>query len=431
MKSYLILFLIGFSYCLAWSQDENSAPSSDSEKKSFREKLPFETQGFLDTRHGFRLQEDAAQSKDLILSETRFQLQLEYWKEWAEFKIKTDFIYDSWQDEFLVRLREANVLLTPSEWFDLKIGRQILTWGKGDMLFINDLFPKDWQAFFIGRDLEYLKGVNDAAKLTIYFPWFEFNAIYVPQFDNDIFPDGNRLSFFDGFQGVFIGDDNKIQTDIPDDWFSDSEFHWRARKNIKGFDLALYGYYGYWKSPAGLDVFKGNYIFPRMYAHGASFEGNKFKGIFSIEVGHYYSKDDKKGDDFTINNSRFNFLIGHAMDFKKDFKIAFQYYAEIMMQYDALKDNFPTGATPPKQIHDMVTLRLTKLLNKQRLNLSLFSYYSISDNDGYLRPSISYKLNDNWKIETGGNLFFGENTNTFWSQFQNNNNVFAAIRRSF
>ncbi len=431
MNKYFLFLSLFLLPVFAFSQTDNE-PSDPPEKKSFREKLPFEIQGFLDSRHGVRLQQDSAQSKDFILSETRLQFQIEYWKEWAEFKLKTDFVYDSWQNKFLVNVREGSIFLTPSDWFDLKIGRQILTWGKGDMLFINDLFPKDWQAFFIGRDLEYLKGTSDAAKLTIYFPWFELNAIFVPKFNPDIFPDGDRLSFYDGFQGIFRGDNNKIQTDIPDDWFSNSEFHWRARKNVKGFDLSLYGYYGYWKSPAGLNLQNGNYIFPKMYAHGASFEGSKFKGILSIEVGHYYSKDDKKGDNFAINNSRFNFLIGHAMDFKKDFKIAFQYYAEIMMQYETMKDNFPMGATPPpKQIHDMVTLRLTKLLNKQRLHLSLFSYYSISDNDAYVRPNISYKLNDNWKIETGANFFFGENNNTFWSQFQKNNNVYAGIRRSF
>ncbi|MFW6031595.1 MAG: hypothetical protein ACOC9T_03300, partial [Myxococcota bacterium] len=29
--------------------------------------------------------------------------------------------------------------------------------GTGDLVFLNDLFPKDWRSFLLGRDLDYLK----------------------------------------------------------------------------------------------------------------------------------------------------------------------------------------------------------------------------------------------------------------------------------
>ncbi len=35
-------------------------------------------------------------------------------------------------------------------WLDLRLGRQIITRGVGDLVFINDVFPKDWSAFFPG-----------------------------------------------------------------------------------------------------------------------------------------------------------------------------------------------------------------------------------------------------------------------------------------
>ncbi len=47
---------------------------------------------------------------------------------------------------------------------NLKIGRQVFTWGTGDYLFINDLFPKDYESFYIGRDDEYLKRPSEAVK---------------------------------------------------------------------------------------------------------------------------------------------------------------------------------------------------------------------------------------------------------------------------
>ncbi|MBI3067936.1 MAG: hypothetical protein HYY79_03365, partial [Betaproteobacteria bacterium] len=35
----------------------------------------------------------------------------------------------------------------------LRVGRQVITWGVGDLLFIHDTFPKDWRAFFTGQPL--------------------------------------------------------------------------------------------------------------------------------------------------------------------------------------------------------------------------------------------------------------------------------------
>jgi hypothetical protein len=42
----------------------------------------------------------------------------------------------------------------------------IITWGVGDLLFINDVFPKDWESFFSGRPPEYLKLGVDGALVT-------------------------------------------------------------------------------------------------------------------------------------------------------------------------------------------------------------------------------------------------------------------------
>ncbi|MBI2840173.1 MAG: hypothetical protein HYX75_17795 [Acidobacteria bacterium] len=37
--------------------------------------------------------------------------------------------------------------------------------GVGDLLFINDVFPKDWVSFFAGRPMEYLKVGVDGVRL--------------------------------------------------------------------------------------------------------------------------------------------------------------------------------------------------------------------------------------------------------------------------
>ena len=55
----------------------------------------------------------------------------------------------------------------------MRAGRQIITWGLGDLIFINDVFPKDYEAFFSGRPMEYMKKGVDGVKIG-YYPSFCF-----------------------------------------------------------------------------------------------------------------------------------------------------------------------------------------------------------------------------------------------------------------
>ena len=405
--------------------------ASGQSSESFLNKLPVEFQGFIENRTGVLIKNDPYQPKNFILGETRLQLEAAWGTKWVELRVKSDFRYDYHREKFLVDLREANALFLPTNWLDIKIGRQVLTWGKGDMLFINDLFPKDWRSFFSGREMSYLKAPSDAAKITFNTKWAQINAIYIPEFNPDRYVFGERISFFDPFINNFRGAENPARMREPNEWFQDAEYAWRIQKYIKGFDIAFYGYYWYWKSPSGVDMNAGQYFFPKLQVHGLSLEGRMLKGIFSFEAGHYNSTDDPDGTDMLIKNSDLRFLAGYSRDLKKDFSIGVQYYIEYMLQHNALVNNLSPGMEAPDHAHDFLTLRLTKLFMSQKINVSFFGFYSISDVDAYLRPNVSYKIIDNLTADVGANIFFGERKTSFLSQFQHNNNVYGGIRFSF
>ncbi|NLC80882.1 MAG: hypothetical protein GX748_06830, partial [Lentisphaerae bacterium] len=46
-------------------------------------------------------------------------------------------------------------------------------------------------------------------------------------------------------------------------------------------------------------------------------------------------------------------------------------------------------------------------------------------------PKASYKIDDHWIAEVGGNLFFGEDDHTFFGQFERANNIYASLRYGF
>jgi hypothetical protein len=403
--------------------------SEEEKEESFFSRFPIETHGFFEVRGGYRLQNDKYE-KDMSIMESRFQLDLASYLDWGDLKFRADVYGDLVTEKGYFDMREANVFTRPTDYMDVKVGRQILTWGTGDLVFINDLFPKDWQSFFIGRDTEYLKAPSDAAKVSLFGDWANLDIIYTPRFDHDRFIRGERISYWNSNLGRLAGQDAIVHTDKPNEWFRDSEIAARLYKNIDNYELAFYGYRGYWKSPGGQNATMTQAIFPDLNVYGASLRGAVGKGIANAEIGYYESADDHSGNDPLINNSEMRYLVGYTREIGKDFTMGLQYYIEQLLDFGAYKRNLPGGPARDEDRH-LVTLRLTKLLMNQNLRCSLFTYYSPSDKDVYMRPNVNYKVSDNVAMEVGSNIFFGDYPNTFFGQFQDNTNMYAGLRYSF
>jgi hypothetical protein len=292
------------------------------------------------------------------------------------------------------------------------------------------MFPKDWQSFFIGRDTEYLKAPSDAAKVSLFSDTVNLDIIYTPRFDPDRFISGRRISYWNQNLNRLAGRDAIVHTNRPDDWFQDSEIAARLYRNINNYELAVYGYHGYWKSPAGQDPTMRQALFPDLNVYGGSVRGAVGKGIGNVEVGYYESADDRSGKNPLINNSEMRYLVGYTQEIGKDFTMGLQYYVEQMMNFSRYRRTRVLGPSRDQYRH-LTTLRLTKLLMNQNLRCSLFTYYSPSDKDVYMRPNINYKASDNLEMEVGSNIFFGDYPSTFFSQFQNNTNLYLGLRYSF
>ncbi len=404
----------------------------------------FEFSGFWDTRGGVRTQEDPHE-KCASLGETRLQLDAEARWENVSAQVVADFLYDAVDDDCeldlntgdgWIDLRQAWLAFTPLNFLDVKVGRQILTWGTGDLLFVNDLFPKDWQSFFLGRDVEYLKAPSDALKVSAFSEFANVDLVYTPQFDPDRYITGRRISYWNSTLQRRAGRDAIVEVDRPDDWFKDDEWALRVSRNVGSVELAAYGYWGFWKSPAGRTRSGLRASFPPLSVYGASVRGPLWGGIANAEAAWYDSRDDRDGDDPLINNSEARLLVGYERDLSqlaRDLKVGLQYYVEILADHDAYLRTLPQPVRDEARAacRHVLTFRVTQLLLNQNLTLSLFAYYSPSDSDAYLRPSASYKIDDHWTVEGGANVFFGAHDYTFFGQFERNSNVYAAVRYGF
>ena len=401
--------------------------------------LPFEITGFWEVRGGARLRDDEHE-RDASLGETRLQVQADKDVSGVELRVTADLLLDAVADRHAVDLetgdgfldlREASLVFSPASMLDVKAGRQILTWGTGDLVFLNDLFPKDWNSFFLGRDEEYLKAPSDAAKVSAFTPWANLDIVYTPRFDADRFIDGRRVSFFDLPGERIVGRDAALQVDRPDEWFVDDEWAARLYRNVASYELTLYGYDGFWKSPAGRQPATGRATFPKLSVYGASVRGPLGRGIANAEVAYYDSGDDRGGGDPDVRNSELRLLLGYEQEIARDLTFGLQYYLERMLGHGAFLGTLPPGAPGRDENRHVLTQRLTWLTMDQNLLWSLSVFVSPSEVDAYLRPRVKYKVSDNLSVEAGGNVFVGRDDHTFFGQFEDNSNVYIGVRYGF
>ncbi|HZY30301.1 MAG TPA: hypothetical protein VFF86_01540 [Candidatus Methylomirabilis sp.] len=388
--------------------------------------------GFLQANYSARLtglQPPTSEGGDFLFGEERFQLRLDKSGEKGRLFIRTDFFHDAIANRPDLEVREAYVD-TSMGGSDVRVGRQLLIWGTGDYLFINDLFAKDWGAFFSGRPVEYLRVPQDAAKLDLSAGWISAEIVAMPFFQADKLPSRDRFYQFDPFPGV------ARSTQQPAMEFQNTELAARVYGTTWGFDTALYLYRGFFHMP-GLEadrMIAPTQIaerFPRLAVYGASTRGNALGGVVSTEVGYYDSLADHAGRDPIIPNSSFRYLAGYQRQLWEDFTLGLQYYGEIMMQYDVYRASAPSGFPVQDQHRQLMTLRLTQLFWNQTLRVGLFAFYSPTDQDYYLIPEIRYSISDNLWVSATGNIFGGRRTTTFFGQFGANDNLAVTVRYEF
>src|SRR3972149_2999158 len=152
---------------------------------SFAFDLPLH--GFAQGNYSAGTKEANPDGKNFKCAEERVQLKLDLSPENYEFSIKQDFSHDGVDTSWRGETREAYAGYSGTG-FDLRAGRQIFTWGTGDLVFINDVFPKDYEAFFSGRPLEYMKKGVDSLKAGLYAEELSLEAIGIPFFEPNTYP---------------------------------------------------------------------------------------------------------------------------------------------------------------------------------------------------------------------------------------------------
>src|SRR3990167_2929369 len=266
-------------------------------------KLP-DLHGFVETVYGPKfLGDERTQKDEFNVLEQRLQLKaawqpprsapLASWH--PAFFYKGDLVVDEYDEALRYQIREAHGSASPFTWLDVKLGRQILTWGTGDLLFINDVFPKDFVSFFIGRDDEYLKVPSDAVRVSVVHPWAALDLALIPFFTPNTTITGDGLSFFDSLLGRVVGEESERLLTEPSFQPDDTEMAVRISRNLGGYEEAGYAFRGFFKQAVGTKNPDARELFyPELAVYGASLRGPVpgMSGIAYGEVGYYDSLED-------------------------------------------------------------------------------------------------------------------------------------------
>jgi hypothetical protein len=364
---------------------------------------------------------------DFLLGEGRLRLELTPRGERWALTVKGELIIDGVGQNAIGELREAYLdLAFPI--VDFRVGRQIITWGVGDLIFINDVFPKDWVAFLSGLPLEYLKNSVDAVSATLHAWDTSLQLVLIPRFEPDtVFEAGGRIRFEDPAAGV-----ESRRTDEPPITVGNTQVGLRLFRNVAGWDVSLYAYRGFFLSPAA-EVEPGprlRFFFPPLSVYGASAQGAALGGVVSLEGGYYDSRSDRSGRDPAVDNSSIRLLAGYQREVLPDLTLSGQYYVQVMEDHgEFLKTRSPGVPKRPLARH-VLTLRATQLLLHQTLRLGLFVLASPNEGDVYVNPEVRYQVTDAWSATLGVNLFAGSRR-TDYGQFAEDSIVYVVVRYAF
>ena len=386
--------------------------------------------GFVEAGFGTRLQSDPLIETRNTLEEVRWRLETALTAGKVDLAFKGDATWDGISDGFDGEVRELSAAFSPAGRLDFKIGRQTQTWGTGDLLFLNDLFPKDWVSFFAGRADEYLKAPGNSVRMTLFSSAINVDFSWSPRFEPDNTLTGERFSFFSPLAGENVAPRPPLNAIEPDSDFSNGEFALRLFRTVKGREYAAYAYRGFFKQPTALtDSLQATYA--PMTSIGASLRQPLGPGLFNAEVSWYLSTDDRDGDNPLLPNSQFRALVGYEWEAKPRFTVGLQYYLEATLDYDALLANSAFPEFEPDEYRHLLTNRLTYRSARDTHTWSLFTFWSPSDQDAYLRPVYSYRHNDRISLTAGANLFGGEQPHTFFSQLEDASNIYLRLRISY
>lgn len=382
-----------------------------------------EFNGFIDTYHAVCLKGE----HEFNASRTRFRGEIFYQigdaSFFSSFNATSNNILEA---ESGIELREAFMEYVASKW-DVRVGRQIITWGKADGMQITDIIcPGDYTEF-ITRDFDDIRIPVESIKFR-WLPGFaDFEIIWLPFFKASVLPSGNNpwkiLQEFDT--------DNEIvfkQTIEPEKSLENSEIAAKVSLYLSGIDLAFSGFYTWDDLPIIHEQTVNDTTYLQPEHHRLKYLGmemNKPLGDFVVrcEIAFYQNKFFRNisAADKTDQKNLLKAMIGIDWYPGNDWNFSFQFADDLILKYD---EDLETDEN-----NSVATLNISKKILRQTLGLSNMIYYGFNEKDIYDQIAIDYALTDELHLFCGADIFVGDDG--YFGNYEDNTQMWFKVKYSF
>ncbi len=337
--------------------------------------------------------------------------------------------YDNLSQDNRLDIREAYATL-PLGAFDIRAGKQIITWGTGDFLFINDFFPKNYAAFYAGLPIDHLKEGLTALRISGYSSAANLEIVATPFFQENIFPGQDRFILpkdpAGGLAPPLIH---------PSLRFENGEVAIRLYRNILGWDAGLYGYTGHNRQPT-LQILPADtganlrIAFPQIASGGISLTGSLPLAVINLEAGFSHPFADGAWKAPLLPDQELKFLGGLKAGQTGAWSLGVQYYAELN-EFNPNTANMRSGNPfVPENIHQILTSSLDLSPGYQTLRIYCFAYYDLTYRESLVMPEISYQVTDRATIALGGRGYYGNGDPRSFGYYGSNDCVFTRVSYS-
>ena len=333
---------------------------------------------------------------------------------------RVEAYHDGAISEGAVKLREGFTDWSPTSVLNLKLGRQVLTWGVSDYLYVNDVFPKNYDAFFTGAGFDRMKEPVDAARLAVHATTADFEAVLSRS-------KGDKMPNADRFVGMAMA-----KPAVADDGANHgADVALKASTHASGWDVAAYGalfesreerlYMG----SSGLRSDR-----PRTRHLGLSMAGNFAGGLVWSEG----AIRNTHGNQTSVVNRQFlpsayKLIGGYSREVGQEITASAQLQLEGPGSRSRYLDSLAPGVRPLKSVISTLHLRVQSRWINQTLGAGAQLFVS-NEGDSHLNPYVSWSPADGWTFEGGANVFNGR-PDTRYGAFKDDSNVYVLGRFSF
>jgi len=317
----------------------------------------------------------------------------------------------------------------------LKVGKMQTVWGKADGIkLIDKLNPQDFSEFILAP-FEDSRIPLWSLSLTQSFEDSELEFLWIPDTTYHKVPNSNGAYAFSSSrvvpqapQGVSV---RQNEAEKPNDAFKDSDIALRYSKQLENMELGFYYLYAYddfvvlyQDLDRATRTVTLNPEYERNHFYGMSMDYSKGEFVYRVEAGFTEGKHllDANGARGISQSDEVAYIFGVDWYGLEESMLSMQVNQSYLLDY---KDGF---ARP--KVDNTMTILYKKDLMNNTLHGEVLLIHNLNDDDGVVRPKLSYELDEESLVYTGLDHFYGDRDGLY-GQFREQNRVVLGVERTF